>query len=186
MPTGPRLDPGRGRADLLVAVRAGPLSIPTLPLSRDVLAHSATLSPHEPVMLPFTEIDPDFKARHCHVNVIEQVRREGGTRVQGWMVWANPRFVDAEFHCVWQPEGSTELVDLTPRVDGEKEVLFVRDDVTKITNRDGRDYLPANRTNIPNAPFTVGSMVMEKSSYAIEYDYQTAAQMKRYGVASLA
>jgi len=51
----------------------------------------------------------------------------GGQQVNGWAIWqwANV-LVEAEAHSVWRsPEG--ELIDITPHVNGESQVLFLHD-----------------------------------------------------------
>lgn len=64
----------------------------------------------------------------CHFNVWVQTIHNGGNVQPGWLLWEDPRigFCEAEFHAVWvSPEG--RLVDVTPRRDQEKRVMFVPD-----------------------------------------------------------
>ena len=64
----------------------------------------------------------------CFPNVERMVKERGGQQVNGWAIWqwANV-LVEAEAHAVWEsPEG--ELIDITPHRNGEKEILFLRDD----------------------------------------------------------
>lgn len=64
----------------------------------------------------------------CHLNVWVQCNKEGGSAVSGWMIAEDPKhhFVEAQYHTVWiSPSG--KLVDITPRQDKEKKVLFVPD-----------------------------------------------------------
>lgn len=45
----------------------------------------------------------------------------------GWIIWEDPGLlVEAEFHVVWADPGGN-LVDVTPKPDGEQRILFVRD-----------------------------------------------------------
>lgn len=64
----------------------------------------------------------------CFPNVQRMVREQGGQQVNGWAIWQCANiFAEAEAHSVWQsPEG--ELIDITPHVNGESQVLFLRDD----------------------------------------------------------
>ncbi|KAA5607344.1 hypothetical protein F1188_00835 [Roseospira marina] len=65
-------------------------------------------------------------AENCHLNTAEAVRRFGGRVVYGWTVWVSRSCAEAIFHSVWEtPEG--ELKDITPKADGEGEILFVPD-----------------------------------------------------------
>lgn len=64
----------------------------------------------------------------CFPNVQKMVREHGGQQVNGWAIWQWANIlVEAEAHSVWQsPEG--ELIDITPHVNGENEILFLKDD----------------------------------------------------------
>jgi hypothetical protein len=61
----------------------------------------------------------------CFENVRLQVAAHGGGIRYGWMLWEWPAILlEAEFHAVWaNPQGS--LLDVTPKVDGEKQILFL-------------------------------------------------------------
>ena len=64
----------------------------------------------------------------CFPNVERMVQEQAGQQINGWAIWqwANV-LVEAEAHSVWQsPEG--ELIDITPHINGENEILFLRDD----------------------------------------------------------
>lgn len=65
----------------------------------------------------------------CFPNVERMVQEHGGQQVNGWAIWqwANV-LVEAEAHSVWRsPEG--QLIDITPHVYEEREILFLRDAV---------------------------------------------------------
>jgi hypothetical protein len=51
--------------------------------------------------------------------------------VLGWCIWEWPGILlNAEFHACWlSPEG--EIIDITPKPDGEKTVLFLPDPALK-------------------------------------------------------
>lgn len=65
----------------------------------------------------------------CYGAVSEKMRRDGGTTQYGWIIWQTDELmIEAEFHAVWKsPEGN--LLDITPKVDGESTVLFLPDPV---------------------------------------------------------
>ncbi len=64
----------------------------------------------------------------CFPNVGRMVRERGGQQVNGWVIWQWANIlVEAEAHSVWRsPEG--KLADITPHDNGEKEILFLKDD----------------------------------------------------------
>jgi hypothetical protein len=63
----------------------------------------------------------------CFFNLPEKVAADGGSVQHGWTIWERPGLlIEGEFHAVWvSPEG--EFVDITPKRDGEKEILFLPD-----------------------------------------------------------
>lgn len=71
-----------------------------------------------------------FQPEHdyCHFNVWLQCRYAGGQPQAGWVLAQDKQksFAEAIFHTNWRsPEG--QLVDVTPRKDQEKRLLFVPD-----------------------------------------------------------
>ena len=51
----------------------------------------------------------------------------------GWTIWETPGVcIEAEFHSVWQRENA-DLVDITPKPDGEQKILYLRDDSREYT-----------------------------------------------------
>ena len=76
-----------------------------------------------------------FEPEHdyCHFNVWCQLRHAGGEPQQGWVLAQDKQksFAEAIFHAVWKhPDG--RLLDMTPRKDNEKRLLFVPDSVRSI------------------------------------------------------
>lgn len=68
------------------------------------------------------------ETENCHLNVWCQAREHGGQPQHGWVLAQDKSkmFSEAIFHTVWRsPDG--KLVDVTPRVDSEKRLLFVPD-----------------------------------------------------------
>lgn len=100
------------------------------------LLHVLGVAPSDARWLEFTAPDgftPEIV--QCHVNVWAHWKRNpGGGAVAGWVIWQAKaaNFVEAEFHSVWcDPKGN--LIDVTPRKDGERYVLFVPDSLRTIT-----------------------------------------------------
>lgn len=71
--------------------------------------------------------EADAIVNECFPNVEAKVVRSGGRMLCGWQLWEWPHvLVEAEFHAVWvSPEG--EMVDITPKPQGEARILFVPD-----------------------------------------------------------
>lgn len=64
----------------------------------------------------------------CFGNINSYIEQKGGSIQYGWLLWEWPNvLVEAEFHAVWvSPSG--EIRDITPRLDGDTDVLFLPDD----------------------------------------------------------
>ncbi len=74
--------------------------------------------------------EPDY----CHFNVWLQTRHSEGKPLSGWIFAQDKQqcFAEAIFHSVWEsPDG--RLIDVTPRKDQEKRILFVPDPTRSIT-----------------------------------------------------
>lgn len=80
----------------------------------------------EPVYLPVRP-EADAIVHECFPNVQAKIARDGGQMLCGWQLWEWPDvLVEAEFHAVWvSPCG--ELIDITPKPEGETRILFVPD-----------------------------------------------------------
>jgi hypothetical protein len=110
----------------------------------------------QPVFLPYTNVWDGYIAGNCHTNVAHRVREHGGARLNGWMIWELPGvFSEGEFHCVWKsPDG--QLIDVTPRGDGEARILFLPDPATRLTHGPNGGIMQlANRTTRPEVPYTM-------------------------------
>ena len=69
--------------------------------------------------------------KNCHVNTYIQCKIEGGAIEYGWVIWQSiGGFTEAEFHSIWKNKRGEKL-DITPRVDGEKKILFFPDPMRK-------------------------------------------------------
>lgn len=96
-----------------------------------------------PSWLPYVEtqfFEPEV--RECHVNAWLQWKysNEGSVR-SGWLIWEHrvSDLVEGHFHSVWE-NARGELVDVTPREDGEETILFVPDPSRnlRLTSHEGR------------------------------------------------
>lgn len=81
----------------------------------------------DPVYLPVVTQEWSLPSE-CFPNVQRMVQEQGGKQVNGWVVWQWVNIlVEAEAHAVWENlEG--QLIDITPHDNGEREILFLRDD----------------------------------------------------------
>lgn len=68
------------------------------------------------------------QAGECHINAWIQTLHEGGKIQSGWTFWQNTTlsFAECEFHTIWI-NSSRFPCDVTPRADGENEILFIPD-----------------------------------------------------------
>ena len=67
------------------------------------------------------------EAGACFENVKKVVKMLGGSVQHGWKMREQPTmFAEGEFQAVWRnPEG--RLVDVTPRTDGQRQIVFLPD-----------------------------------------------------------
>ena len=80
---------------------------------------------------------------NCHFNVLVMCNYHGGGVINGWIISQDTKndFIEAQFHAVWShPDGT--LVDITPRKDGEKRLMFVLDELRQIELSD-HEGIPA-------------------------------------------
>lgn len=82
----------------------------------------------KPVYVPVTDTE-SFLPNHCFPNVQQKIKMDGGAIQHGWTIWeCRQRYVEGEFHAVWiSPDG--QLKDITPKIDGERHILFIPDPV---------------------------------------------------------
>ena len=123
-------------------VRLRPMSPRKVDTHLRALLRYLQLENAEPTLLKYTR-PTAFEPEHanCHLNARCQFRAHGGAVVHGWVLAQDKvqRFSEAIFHTVWRsPEG--KLVDVTPRVDLEKRLMFVPDPQRKIvlTSHEGQ------------------------------------------------
>lgn len=67
------------------------------------------------------------RLHECFPNVERMVQEQGGQQINGWAIWQWANIlVEAEAHSIWQ-SSEGELIDITPHDNGEKQILFLRD-----------------------------------------------------------
>lgn len=113
---------------------------------------------------------PGARVGRCWENVNTAVRLWGGHLVHGWAIWERPMlFLTAEFHAVWSsPDG--EVIDVTPKADHEKRILFSADPrypatfnfLQRPSNRRFRLYRAE-----PDASAMVGQLSSAKQAYEL-------------------
>lgn len=126
-----------------------------------------------PVFVPVVAAPGALPGRCCF-NVATAMARHGGSEVFGWTVWEGPLFLTAEFHANWSPaEG--ELLDITPKPDGERTALFSPDPA----HRPGYDFTrrPDSRTlRTYSAPRDVEGAIARMSPRQLAYRAKRAAR----------
>lgn len=102
------------------APAATPITKGILKLAKQI---DATNTPAYVIAKPGEECLPDC----CFKNVSKIVKRHGGSAQHGWKMREQPSaFVEGEFCAVWRrPDGV--LIDVTPRADLPKKILFLPD-----------------------------------------------------------
>jgi hypothetical protein len=106
------------------------------------LLHHLGLQDSAPVLLKYTRPTSFVPEQaNCHLNTWCQLRAHGGDAVHGWVLAQDKAqmFSEAIFHTVWR-SAEGKLVDVTPRPDAEKRVMFVPDPSRAIvlTDDEGR------------------------------------------------
>lgn len=182
-----KVDHQRAVAGFFRHAQGAPPTTPKAPFSRRVTDLCKRISPASPEVLPFTAMPENYQPGMCHVNVLHHVKRHGGQQVWGWMIWEAAAFAEAEFHSVWQSAPDAPLVDLTPRIDGEAEILFLPDPVTKIITVGKFEHGVSNRTDMPDCPYTAQRAPYPTPTFPMDYtlDPEMVAEMKRLGFKTL-
>jgi SEC-C motif-containing protein len=96
-------------------------------ISEQIIGLCRRLDPsQEPLYIP---VKPWRGGRvdNCFYNVEDKTKADGGQVQYGWTIWENAGLlIEAEFHAVWVSP-ATELIDITEKADGEKQILFLPD-----------------------------------------------------------
>ncbi|MET4260013.1 hypothetical protein ABIC09_004973 [Bradyrhizobium sp. S3.12.5] len=119
---------------------------------------------------------PGAELGMCQRNVKAHIRRNGGTLVHVWAIWANRLFLMSEFHAVCRSPAGT-LVDVTPTAEGESRVLCaVAEDFGEDFDFAGRPANRAMRTIDPVDPAAVGRAIEAMSPARRAYEDGRAAR----------
>lgn len=85
-------------------------------------------------LLKFHKLSDNYLTKHCLSNCDSEHISHGTPILFGWTIWEDNNYfvddrklnvIDAEFHAVLRIDN--ELVDITPRADGEDLIMFVPD-----------------------------------------------------------
>lgn len=124
-----------------------------------------------PVFLP-VKPDRDAILSECFHNVSQKIERDGGSMLYGWNLWEWSRvFVEAEHHAVWVKED--EIIDLTPKQNGERKVLFLPDP--------SRTYDFKSQKRLINIKRSLGQYASVESWIKASDDFQNAIERNSVG-----
>ncbi len=96
-------------------------------ITKDILAFCKEIDPNSNPL--FVSVNPTREVRfnYCLTDVPEYARQHGGKAVFGWIIWEVPGLLlEAEFHTCFK-DGDGNLIDVTPKPDGETNILFLPD-----------------------------------------------------------
>ncbi len=114
----------------------------------------------------FVEVVPtkDSIYNECYGNVALHIKRNGGEVQYGWIIWEIPNiYLEGEFHAVWIND-ERKYVDITPRKDGEKNILFLKDSKRKFT---GEELVDNIRKPLIDNDFTRQLVKISKENFEI-------------------
>jgi hypothetical protein len=82
---------------------------------------------NRPRFLKFTDKSETYKPSFCFNNCETESKQSGEKTIFGWTIWEDKKnnFLEAEFHAVIFKNNT--LIDITPRIDKEKKILFIPD-----------------------------------------------------------
>lgn len=124
-----------------------------------------------PVFVP-VKSEKDAILSECFHNVNQKVERDGGSMLYGWNLWEWSRvFVEAEHHAVWVKDG--KLVDITPKHNGERKILFLPDP--------SRTYDFENQQRLINIKRSLGKYLSVESWIKASDDLQNAIERNSVG-----
>jgi hypothetical protein len=136
-------------------------------ISENVLKLCSQIDPIQtPKYVPVSAMKGSSK-ENCFLNVPTHVATAGGSVQHGWMIWEHPGvLIEGIFHVVWlKPDG--QLLDITPTRDGEKQILFLPDNVRK-WERKLVDNIWLPLTDSPKAHFGIN---LSKAMAALQSKY---------------
>ena len=108
-------------------------------ISDHITAFCKEIDPTEEPLYVSLQFVSEAKINFCYPNVRSYIALNAGGIQHGWIIWESLDVLEAEFHAVWvSPVG--EFIDITPKADGENEILFLPD-----SKRVYRNHLIENR-----------------------------------------
>jgi len=130
-------------------------------INEKVRAFCRTIDPtQEPVRVK-VQAEAGAKFDNCYLTVAEKQKRDQGGIQHGWIIWEwEGTLLEAEFHAVWVPPGGG-LLDVSPKADGETEIVFLPDSQRVWQNRS----VPSCRM-----PLREDAVLRDYISAATEYD----------------
>jgi hypothetical protein len=114
---------------------------------------------------------------NCHINNLVKMKLYGGSIVFGWLFYQDRinDFTEAQFHSVWCNENG-KLIDITPREDKEKRVMFLPDKFRKIETKIYKTeplVLTYDNIRLLNGQFQNGiKQVLGKVGDSLAYEYK--------------
>lgn len=109
----------------------------------------------------------DAEVGECFHNVEAKIKRDGGSYQNGWIVWHAPGLlIEGEFHRVWKSP-SNELIDITPKADGERRILFIADSQIEYKN----EIVPNVRLPLSDDPILKSIIGMKDREIDIRRQY---------------
>lgn len=99
-------------------------------ITEDILKLCKQINKNTPIYVPVVPA-AGTEINECFGNVEKVVKQRGGIAVNGWVIWKMANIlVEAEAHSVWKSENG-ELIDVTPHLEHESQILFLPDDKLK-------------------------------------------------------
>jgi len=139
-----------------------------------------------------TDIDPVYVKvipehgclpNECFPNVQAKIKADGGSLQHGWTIWETPKkLIEGEFHGVWVDEKG-DYIDITPKPDGEKEILFIPDNKLVYKN----EPIDNIRLALSNDPAVLAMIQQNEKMTQLrkKYNNNGQAQMPAHEVAKI-
>lgn len=71
--------------------------------------------------------DKDAEPNNCFYNVDDVIKKYGGSKIYGWVIWKWPNIlIEGEAHAIWKREDG-KYIDVTPHEYNINNILFVPD-----------------------------------------------------------
>ncbi len=118
----------------------------------------------KPVFLKLFPVE-GYVSGECYGNVENHIKKHGGKVQYGWVIWEDLHtLLDAEFHAVWV-SGEGEYIDVTPKADGEQDILFLPDSKKTFT---GEELIDNIRKSLVDNEYTRQIIENAKKGFEIK------------------